>query len=58
MDLNQRADRGDHPFVDELALIVPREKNAVVVEACDVALKFDPVDEEHGHGNGLFLNIL
>ncbi|MPL79210.1 hypothetical protein SDC9_25085 [bioreactor metagenome] len=41
-----RHDRRDRMLVDKLALAIPAQQHAEVVEPGDHALQFDPVDEE------------
>ena len=45
-------------FVDELNMSVSFQQNAKIIEPIDVALKFDPVDQENCDGNFCFSNLI
>jgi hypothetical protein len=49
MDIDQWVDRGDRVFVDELGLVIARERHPELVKVGDIALELDPVHQKDRH---------
>jgi hypothetical protein len=57
MDIDQWVDRGDRVFVDELGLVIARERHPELVKVGDIALEFDAAYEEDRDGHAPVSNM-
>ena len=53
-----RHNRRDSVLIDELALGIPLQEDAKVIEPGDIALQFHTVNKEDRHGNPIFPDVV